>query len=158
MTLKQLAEVTQINTHRRKMWMQLISFLAIPVLSNKFSYAYFGGGFVSNKPHPGDIDVVLETEDAYGPEAFAAVSRFFVIGLEQIEALYGVDLHFWMRDAPEGLSDYRNFFQYDKRSKKVSVLSPTRGIVRLDLREPELLCQLRCYLRDEPFEKSGVES
>ncbi len=131
------------------MWMQLMSFLALPVLCHKFRFAYFGGGFVSKKAKPGDIDLVLETEESYGPEAFAAVSHFFVIGLDRIEALYGVDLHFWMRNAPSGLSDYRNFFQYDKKRNVASPLSPSRGIVQVDLRPPEMVDQLRRFIRGE---------
>lgn len=129
--------------------MQLVSFLALPILCHKFSFAYLGGGFVSIKPRPGDIDLVLETVDPYGPEAFAAVSPFFVIGLDAIESTYGVDLHFWMRNAPSGLSDYRYFFQYDKRRCATHMLSPSRGIVQINLTSPAMLGQLRRHIRGE---------
>src|ERR1700693_1492020 len=81
-TLDDLAVATGFNDHRRKMWLQLASFLAWPILIKQFSYAYFGGGFVSNAAAPSDIDVILETAKPFGPDALLAVSRFFAFGIE----------------------------------------------------------------------------
>ncbi len=131
------------------MWLQLSSFLIDPVIKHKFTAVYVGGGFISNKPHPSDIDLVLETASPYGPEAFEAVAPFFVTGLDKIEMIYGVHLQFWMRGAPSGLTDYRTFFQYDRPTNFAPVLNRSRGIVRIDLTAPDTLQRLRRYMRGE---------
>jgi PAS domain S-box-containing protein len=148
-TLPALYRGVRFNEHRRKMWLQLSSFLIEPVLKHTFTAVYIGGGFVSNKAHPADIDLVLETASPYGPEAFEAVAPFFVTGLEKIELIYGVHLQFWMRGAPSGLSDYRTFFQYDRPSNFTPVLNPSRGVVRVDLTHADTLNRLRRYIRGE---------
>jgi PAS domain S-box-containing protein len=148
-SLPTLAGIVRFNEHRRKMWLQLSSFLIQPVTKHKFSAAYIGGGFISTKPFPGDIDLVLETSSPYGPEAFESVAPFFVTGLDKIETIYGVHLQFWMRNAPSGLTDYLTFFQYDRPTSYTHVLNRSRGIVRIDLTEPETLSRLRRYIRGE---------
>ena len=148
-TLPALYRIVRFNEHRRKMWLQLSSFLIEPVIKHKFTAVYIGGGFVSTKAHPSDIDVVLETASPYGPEAFEAVAPFFVTGLDKIEMIYGVHLQFWMRGAPSGLSDYRTFFQYDRPSNFTPVLNRSRGVVRVDLTEADTLNRLRRYIRGE---------
>ena len=148
-TLSGLYKVVRFNEHRRKMWLQLSSFLIEPVLRHRFTAAYIGGGFVSNKPDPSDIDLVLETANSYGPEAFEAVAPFFVTGLDKIEMIYGVHLQFWMRNAPSGLSDYRTFFQYDRPRNFTHILNRSRGIVRIDLTARDIINRLRRYIRGE---------
>ena len=148
-TLAGLYRILRFNEHRRKMWLQLSSFLIGPAIKSKFLAAYVGGGFVSNKPNPSDIDLVLETACPYGPEAFESVAPFFVTGLDKIEMMYGVHLQFWMRGAPPGLTDYRTFFQYNRPDNFTQILNRSRGIVRIDLTEPGTLDRLRRYIRGE---------
>lgn len=148
-TLSSVYQVVRFNEYRRKMWLQLSSFLIEPVVKNKFAAVYVGGGFVSTRAHPSDIDLVLETASPYGPEAFEAVAPFFVTGLEKIRMIYCVHLQFWMRGAPAGLTDYRTFFQYDRSDNITHDLSASRGVVRIDLTEPGTLERLRRYIRGE---------
>src|ERR1700677_1163048 len=148
-TLPALYRIVRFNEHRRKMWLQLSSFLIEPVIKHKFTAVYIGGGFVSTKAHPSDIDLVLETASPYGPEAFESVAPFFVTGLDKIEMIYGVHLQFWMRNAPSGLTDYLTFFQYDRPKNYTHVLNRSRGIVRIDLTESQTLSRLRRYIRGE---------
>jgi PAS domain S-box-containing protein len=158
-SLSNLARLVRFNEHRRKMWLQLACFLIEPVVKHKFTAAYVAGGFVSTKPEPSDIDLVLETRDAYGPEAFEAVAPYFATGLEKIAQIYGVHLQFWMRGAPSGLTDYLTFFQYDRPAPATHVLSRSRGIVRIDLTDPDTLGRLRRHIRGEntvPVPLSGA--
>jgi len=148
-TFPSLSKIVRHNEHRRKMWQQLACFLIDPVVKHKFCAVYVGGGFVSNKPQPTDIDLVLETSSPYGPEAFEAVAPFFVTGLDKIEMIYSVHLQFWMRGAPSGLTDYRVFFQYDRPGSYTHVLNRSRGIVHIDLTEAGTLHLLRRYIRGE---------
>jgi PAS domain S-box-containing protein len=148
-SLGEVARVVRFNEHRRKMWLQLSSFLVGPVVRHRFCAVYFGGGFVSTKAHPSDIDLVLETATPYGPEAFEAVAPFFVTGLEKIAMIYGVHLQFWMRGAPNGLTDYRTFFQYARPDSFTPVHHPSRGIAKVDLTEASTLARLRRYIRGE---------
>jgi hypothetical protein len=149
LSIEELANVVCFNKDRKRMWVQLTSFLVWPVLSRRFSHAYIGGGFLSQKSDPNDIDVVLETCAPYGAEAFSAVSRFFAVGLDQVQLIYGVHLHFWMQDAPSGLSDYRTFFQYEKPKELSNLHNTARGIVRIDLLHPDMPTDLRRHLRGE---------
>ncbi len=148
-TLAGLAALVRFNEHRRKMWLQLASFLIDPVVKRRFSAVFVGGGYVSTKPNPSDIDLVLETASPYGPEAFEAVAPFFVTGLDKIAMIYGVHLQFWMRGAPTGLADYLTFFQYDRPERFTHVLNRSRGIVRIELTANGTLDRLRRYIRGE---------
>jgi len=150
-SLESLAAIVCFNEHRRKLWAQLANFLLWPSFSNDFAYAYIGGGYVSIKPIPRDVDLVLETELPYGPESFSAIAPFFVTGLDQIEDLFGVHLHFWMENAPTGFRDFRTFFQY-QRPRSLQNFDPARGIVRLDLRDPRILSDLRRYVKNESID------
>jgi PAS domain S-box-containing protein len=147
--LGDVARLVRFNEHRRKMWLQLSSFLVDPVVKHRFCAVYFGGGFVSTKNYPSDIDLVLETASPYGPEAFEAVAPFFVTGLDKIAIIYSVHLQFWMRGAPTGLTDYRTFFQYARPDTFRPVHHPSRGIAKVDLTEPGTLARLRRYIRGE---------
>jgi hypothetical protein len=146
-TLDQLRPLVFTNPHRRAMWYRLVSFLVWPVLVPRFSHAYIGGGFLSTVSHPEDVDIILETKDPYGPEAFATVERFFLVGLENIRDIYSVDLHFWMEGAPGGLADFRAFFQYERPAKTSSeIYGACNGLVRLDLNAIAIKSQIKKHL------------
>ena len=142
-TVKELASLVCFNEVRKKMWTRLATFLVLPASSACFAYAYIGGGFLSRKSTPHDVDVVLQTVLPYGPEAFLAISTFFVTGFERIKEDYGVHLHFWMEDAPPGVIDFRTFFQYER--SKLPEMDPAKGVARVDLREQGNLSSLRLY-------------
>jgi PAS domain S-box-containing protein len=153
--LDELAGLVLFNNHRRAQWLQLMGFLAWPVMNRRFSYAYIGGGFLSAKAHPQDVDVVLETTAPYGPQAFTTVSRFFAAGLDQIQDIYGVHLQFWMKGAPPGLSDFRTFFQYQRPEEKRGGINRSRGIVRLQLSNREAMAEVRRQLRGASEEEAA---
>lgn len=137
-TFEALRRLTCFNHRRMQMWGKLVAFLTLPSLKNDFAFAYFGGGFLSTKPEPADIDLVLQTADPYGADAFTAISRLFVIGLNEIETVYGIHLHFWMPDAPDGFCDFRAFFQYERDRQSTVKLDPTQGVARLSLLSLEI--------------------
>ena len=154
-SLAQLRSRVVTNAHRREMWCKLISFLALPILSGKFSLLYVNGGFVTTKEFPGDIDIVLQTREPYGPAAFRAIEPFFAIGLETILEIFTVHLHFWMHGAPAGVVDFRSFFSQARREHFHSALtgnwrlyriSLERSTIREDLRrELEIVCHAETW-------------
>ncbi len=135
-TLTQLRDRFVINPRRMHLWQRLEEFLSRAVATNYFSHVYIDGGFITNKPAPDDIDVILQTHAAYGPEVFAAMEPFFAEGLEVIHERYSVHLHFWCEGFPGGLSDFRRFFQY-LRPQDAAPLGlregARKGIVRIKL-------------------------
>lgn len=134
--LEELRERLATNPQRERLWEHLANFLAWARATGNFSQAYIGGGFVSEKYLPKDIDVVLETRFPYGPEAFRAMEPFFAFGLEKIFETYSVHLHFWAEGFPGGINDFRRFFQY-MRPQDAAPLGlkegAKKGIVRLSL-------------------------
>ncbi|MCE0485148.1 MAG: hypothetical protein LV479_13040 [Methylacidiphilales bacterium] len=111
-TLDQMRERFVINPKRTYLWERLEKFLHWATTTEKFSHAYIDGGFITSKPNPEDIDVILQTRAHYGPEAFGAMEPFFAEGIDTIYEKYSVHLHFWCEGFPGGLSDFRRFFQY----------------------------------------------
>ena len=111
-TLDELKARFAINPKRVILWDRLQEFLDWAMETGNFSQAYIDGGFITNKPSPEDIDVILQTQVHYGPEAFAAMEPFFAMGIDEIYSKYSVHLHFWCEGFPGGLSDFRRFFQY----------------------------------------------
>jgi hypothetical protein len=111
-TLEQMRARFVINPQRTLLWERLESFLAWATSVGSFSHAYIDGGFITNKPFPEDIDLILQTSVAYGPDAFCAMEPFFAEGMDAIYSKYSVHLHFWCEGFPGGLSDFRRFFQY----------------------------------------------
>ena len=108
----ELRERLVINPKRVILWERLQEFLRWAVSTGNFSHAYIDGGFITNKSSPEDIDVILQTRAAYGPDAFTAMEPFFAKGIDAIYTKYSVHLHFWCEGFPGGLSDFRRFFQY----------------------------------------------
>jgi len=135
-TLDAMRERFVINPLRSELWERLQEFLKRAVDTGSFSQAYIDGGFITNKPAPQDIDLILQTKVPYGPEAFKAMEPFFAEGLDRIHSKYSVHLHFWCEGFPGGLSDFRRFFQY-LRPQDAAPLGlnegARKGIVRIQL-------------------------
>ena len=111
-TFEALSERMVFNTERTVLWQRLAEFMVWVTRTGSFSHAYIDGCFITNKPVPEDIDVILQTRVRYGPEAFTAMEPFFARGIDEIYKTYSVHLHFWCEGFPGGLSDFRRFFQY----------------------------------------------
>jgi hypothetical protein len=135
-TLAELRPLVATTPYRRMMWSRFMAFLGLPILLGNFSYAYMGGGYPTETARPHDIDLVLQTREAYGPEAFHALERFFIFGLENIQEVYGIHLHFWMENAPPGICDFRAFFQYAR--PRLSHEFDQQGLVRIALLAPDI--------------------
>jgi hypothetical protein len=135
-TLEKLRERLVFNRQRTALWEKMLLFLNGAIATGKFSHAYIDGGFLTDKPSPEDIDVILQTIEPYGPEAFRAMEPFFSEGLGAILAKYSVHLHFWCEGFPGGLNDFRRFFQY-LRPQDAAPLGlkegAKKGIVRIKL-------------------------
>jgi hypothetical protein len=135
-TLCELHRRMAINPKRQILWDRLQDFMNWAVATGSFSHAYIDGGFITQKAAPEDIDVILQTHAAYGPQAFAAMEPFFAKGMDAIYTQYSVHLHFWCEGFPGGLSDFRRFFQY-LRPQDAAPLGlkegAKKGIVRIKL-------------------------
>ena len=127
------------SPERERLWQRLTGFLMWPESTGEFICAYIGGGFVSPKPNPSDIDVVLQPKALYGPDAFRTIEPFFAFGLPTIQKVFSVHLHFWIEGSPSGI-DFRRFFQYmrpDELARCTAASMMKKGIVRLRF-EPQL--------------------
>jgi hypothetical protein len=135
-TWEQLHARLVFNSKRQVLWERFQLFLRWAVETNSFSQVYINGGFLTNKSQPEDIDVILQTREPYGAQAFAAMEPFFAKGMDAIYAQYSVHLHFWCEGFPGGLSDFRLFFQY-LRPQDAAPLGlkedARKGIVRITL-------------------------
>jgi len=132
-TFDTMRERFVINPQRALLWERLQRFLQWAVTTGSFSH---DGGFITNKPFPEDVDVILQTCAPYGAEAFGAMEPFFAEGIDSIFTKYSVHLHFWCEGFPGGLSDFRRFFQY-LRPQDAAPLGlregARKGIVRVKL-------------------------
>jgi hypothetical protein len=143
-TLAEARSLVTTTPAREKMWRTLLGFLAWPILTGKFSHVFIDGGFVSLKDEPQDIDVVLQTLDPFGPASFKVLEPFFSMGLETIQDVFSVHLHFWMENAPAGMADFRSFFQYVRPDHPHAVASfPKKGVLRISLLDPDIREQLK---------------
>lgn len=135
-TLEAMQERFVINPQRGLLWGKFQEFLKRVVGTGSFSHAYINGGFITNKPVPQDIDLILQSHASYGPDAFKAMEPFFAEGIDKIHDKYSVHLHFWCEGFPGGLSDFRRFFQY-LRPQDAAPLGlkegAKKGIVRITL-------------------------
>jgi hypothetical protein len=135
-TLEHLRTRFAINAHRVQLWGRLEEFLDWVAMTKQFSHLYIDGGFITGKALPEDIDVILQTNASYGPEALRAMEPFFSRGLDAILEKYSVHLHFWSEGFPGGISDFRRFFQY-LRPQDAAPLGlregAKKGIVRIKL-------------------------
>jgi hypothetical protein len=134
-TLEAIRSHFVTSAKREKLWGQLTEFLTWPTSTGHFPNAYLGGGFISQKPDPQDIDLVLHVRYPFGDKAFMAIEPFFARGLDTILESYSVHLHFWVDGFP-GRYDFRSFFQYVTPREAMSHrLSPgaRKGMVKLNL-------------------------
>lgn len=123
-----------LNPYRAELWSKLLSFVEWTRSLDNFDILYLDGGFISDKPRPEDIDVILQTRAKYGTEALESMTPFFLRGLDTIFNDYGVHLHFWSEGFPGGIHDFRIFFQYVRpQDAAPRGLAPgaTKGIVRI---------------------------
>jgi hypothetical protein len=135
-TLDELGQRFATNPVRVELFGKLKNFLEWAVSSRQFCLAYIDGGFITSKPHPEDIDVILQTHAPYGPAALTAMEPFFAQGLDSIFEIYSVHLHFWCEGFPGGMSDFRRFFQYlrPQDSAPLGLKEGVRkGIVQIEL-------------------------
>jgi hypothetical protein len=135
-TFDQMKERFVINPQRVLLWDRLQEFLRWAVTAGSFSHVYIDGGFITNKPFPEDIDLILQTTAPFGADAFVAMEPFFAKGMDTIYTTYSVHLHFWCEGFPGGLSDFRRFFQY-LRPQDAAPLGlkegARKGIVRVNI-------------------------
>ena len=61
-TLDEMRERFVINEQRKALWDHFQDFLSWPIATGLFSHAYIDGGFITNKAHPEDIDLILQTK------------------------------------------------------------------------------------------------
>ncbi len=124
------------NAKREALWDRLQQFLHWAMAQGEFSHAYIDGGFVTDKPSPEDVDVILQPKAPFGAEAFRAMEPFFAVGIDQLFITYSVHLHFWCEGFPGGMNDFRHFFQY-LRPQEAAPLGlkeeARKGIVRIKL-------------------------
>jgi hypothetical protein len=134
--LEDLPERIVTNPQRELLWKNLQAFLEWVRATDQFSFAYIDGGFITDKIFPEDIDVILQTRVAYGPNAFLAMEPFFAEGFDTIFDKYSVHLHFWCEGFPGGVSDFRRFFQYlrpQDAAPRGLKEGAKKGIVRISL-------------------------
>jgi len=99
------------NPTRSVLCQRLQRFLLMVIDSKNYSHAYIGGEFTTAKASPKEIEVILQTRDKYGPEAFQAIDSTLKPGLEAIYKKYSVRLHFWCEGFPEGVNGFQDHFQ-----------------------------------------------
>jgi hypothetical protein len=134
-TLDAVKSVLVTSVKRAKMWGQLIEFLSWPISTGSFSHAYIGGGFISQKLEPQDIDLILHVRYPFSDKAFMAMEPFFAVGLDTILESYSVHLHFWVDGFP-GDCDFRSFFQYvhQHEARRLGLSAGARkGLIKLEL-------------------------
>ena len=135
-TMEELKERFATTPTRVALFEKLSRFLEWAISTGQFSQAFVNGGFITSKPAPEDVDVILQTRADYGPAAFAAMEPFFAQGIGSIFEIYSVHLHFWCEGFPGGMSDFRRFFQY-LRPQDAAPLGlkegAKKGIVQLKL-------------------------
>jgi len=122
-----------INPQRERLWEQFRMFTLWAVSTNKFSYIYVGGGYISSRSDPRDMDVILQTKEPFGPDSLRALEPFFSLGLNKISQVFSVHLHFYLHGFP-GAIDFRSFFQYlsPEETKRFDGMGNKKGIVRMD--------------------------
>ena len=134
--LDDLREPLATNPQRELLLKRLQLFIEWARSTEQFSCAYIDGGFITDKIHPEDIDVILQTRVSYGSQAFVAMEPFFAEGMDVILQKYSVHLHFWCEGFPGGVSDFRCFFQYlrpQDAAPRGLKEGARKGIVRIEL-------------------------
>ena len=124
------------NSVRRNLCQRLQRFLLLVIDSKCYSYAYIGGEITTVEASPKELDVILQTRDKYGPDVFRAIEPLLNIGLDAIYEKYSVRLHFWCQGFPEGIDDFRDYFQYIRPQEDCPVgivAGAKRGIVGVKL-------------------------
>lgn len=121
------------NPHRRQLWTGMVDFIVneCAPLASSFPI-WIDGSFTRSKPHPEDIDVVLDVTDLPQEVALPYLLRLRIRSAE-IKAQYHLDV--WPRH-PLWPTDLGAFFQYvgDKAAAELS-LEPKdkKGILRVTL-------------------------
>ena len=124
------------NSVRRTLCQRLQRFLLLVIDGRSCSHAYISGEFTTDETYPKEIEVILQTRDKYGPEAFQAIEPIVSLGLDTIHEKYSVRLHFWCEGFPKGINDFQDYFQHIRPQETYPLgiaAGVKKGIVRIRL-------------------------
>jgi len=123
------------NSHRGFLFSGLVKFLNVLEGLGHISAVksiLIDGSFVTDKPAPGDIDIVLEIKPETTVEKLN--SLFHLLDRESTKQQYGLEAFPYLPGMP---NDIRGFFQYIREQEAVSrgiewmQKKPQKGIIRI---------------------------
>ncbi len=133
--MEQIATQFVSTETRKTLWNNFCTFLERANKQRFFCAVYLDGSFVSNKPEPRDIDIVLEFCPTPFPDDIDW-SELQKIALQRaaIKELYALDVA--VAPMTQNDNDFRSFFQYIHLEQALKMgLPPTakKGILKLNL-------------------------
>ena len=129
-TLQEIKTRFGWNDHRQKLVKGLIDCVQNEIRPKFQESVIVDGSFVTNKPEPEDVDIVLNLQTAPDNVKWQGF-QFFRENRERINQQYGLD--FWV-NIPGLTEDFPEFFQYlGNKNAKLKGLSPKslKGILRV---------------------------
>jgi len=134
-TTEQIAAQFVFTETRKTLWNNFCTFIERANHKRLFCAVYLDGSFVSNKPEPQDIDIVLE----FCPMPFPnnvdwSELQKVALQRENIKDMYALDVA--VAPMTQNDNDFRSFFQYIRLEQALKMgLPPTakKGILKLNL-------------------------
>lgn len=95
---------------RRDLWQKLTNFINWIRPMSIFQYIYIDGSFLTDKPDPNDIDLVLEFTQNNSCNLATIDPKVF--NHMYLVSTFSLDVYFSPTFVPSNYNDFRDFFQY----------------------------------------------
>ena len=120
------------NSKRKELWDSFLQFLEWVKQLGIFEYVYINGSFVTDKPNPDDIDVILELPS---PNAIGNIDQR-IFDQNYVCKTYKIHLFLYWKGIASPLKDFREFFQYlrpEEAALRNANPGDKKGILRVKL-------------------------
>lgn len=133
--LNEIEAVFVHNRRRREIWNGFQRFLDLVRPIIEIDLIYVDGGFVTDKPEPKDVDIVIEYPDA-STLIRLMNTHSFLADRDAVRDAYLVDVLPCLPQLPTGINDLRVYFQYVRPQDALERGLPVgskKGILRISI-------------------------
>lgn len=114
--LPEIEGVCVYNSERRAIWQGFLTFIELIKTVSELNIVYVDGGFVTDNPHPNDVDIIIEYPDS-ATRYRLRENNWFLRLRGRVLDRYTVDVLGCLLNEPSpNMIDFSNFSKWKTRS------------------------------------------
>lgn len=129
--LDELKNIFGVNDRRTALLTKLDQFLAWLRNTHGLDLPYFvDGSYTTSKPHPSDIDFVIDLTNATNDQIGTAL-QLFSLQHDQIKQDFEIDFWFFHPNAPKDLKQFFQYVRIEELQQRQLPPETRKGILRI---------------------------